>query len=96
MTLRPSAYQDGVSIGIGSGATRLDPRDPWLGAEAGVQLQPGWSPRPEPRRISRRRWKLVLSGMFAAGLAVGCLVGMAIRWGRESHESGRDEQGKGW
>jgi hypothetical protein len=92
MTLRPSAYQDGVSR---SGPALLDHRDSWLGAEAGVRLQPGWSPKPEPRRISRGRWKLVLSGMFGAGLAIGCLVGLAIGWARESRELGPRDQSKG-
>ena len=95
MTLRWSAYQHDVSSGRRSGPALLDQRDSWLGAEAGVRSQPGWSPRPEPRRISRRRWKLVLSGMFAAGLAIGCLAGLAIGWGRGARESGRNEQGKG-
>lgn len=82
MTLRPSVYRDGVSSGSRPGPAPLDHRDSWLGAEAGVRLQPGWSPKSEPKRISRGRWKLMLSGMFAAGLAIGCLAGSAIgrRW----------------
>ncbi|CAI4033772.1 hypothetical protein DNFV4_04214 [Nitrospira tepida] len=95
MTGRPPAYQNDVSSGIRSGPALLDHRDSWLGAEAGVRSQPGWSPRPEPKRISRRRWKLVLSGMFAAGVAIGCLVGMAIGWGRGAVDSRPRHQGKG-
>lgn len=46
MTGRPPAYQNDVSSGIRSGPALLDHRDSWLGAEAGVRSQPGWSPRP--------------------------------------------------
>ncbi|MGE3154402.1 MAG: hypothetical protein AB7G48_17405 [Nitrospiraceae bacterium] len=93
MIPRPSIFQDGV--GVRSEAPLPEPSDRWWGAEAGVRSQPGWSPKTEPRRISRFRWKIALSGMFAAGLAIGCLVGLAIGWERRPHESGPRDQDRG-
>ena len=83
MIARP-AYQDDASTGIRSGPALLNHRDSWLGAEAGVRSQPGWSPKPEPRRISRSKWTRSLGGMFVAGLTLGYLLGhlMGLEIGR--------------
>jgi predicted lipid-binding transport protein (Tim44 family) len=83
MTARPT-YQDDASVASRSGPVLLNHRDSWLGVEAGVRSQPGWSPKPEPRRISRSTWKRSLGGMFMAGLTLGYLLGrlMGLEIGR--------------
>jgi len=95
MTLRPFANQQDGSTPPRSGPALLDQSDSWLGAEAGVRSQPGWSPKPEPTRISPRRWKLVRSAMLAAGLTIGFLIGLGVGSWRSAQASGPRDEGQG-